>query len=59
MRKMRQFPFCNKKNYVNFGIKLDADISIWMQSRFEGFDFSATLPAAATNQSLPARPTVR
>ena len=39
---MQQSPFCNK-NCVNFGIKLDADISIWMQSGFDGFDFSATL----------------
>ena len=33
------------KNYVNFVIKLDAEISIWMQSRFDGFYFSATLIA--------------
>ena len=39
---MRQYPFCNK-NCVNFGIKLDAEISIWMQSEFYGFDISATL----------------
>ena len=32
-----------QKKCVNFGIKLDAEISIWMQSRFDGFDFSATL----------------
>ena len=40
---MRQYPFCDKA-CVNFGIKLDAEISIWMPSRFDGFDFSATLP---------------
>ena len=39
---MRQCSFCDK-NCINFGIKLDAEISIWMQSRFDGFDFSATL----------------
>ena len=39
---MRHCPFCDKK-CVNFGIKLDAEISIWMQSGFDGFDFSATL----------------
>ena len=39
---MRQYPFCDK-DCVNFCIKLDAEISIWMQSRFDGFDFSATL----------------
>ena len=31
------------KNRANFRIKLDAEISVWMQSRFDGFDFSATL----------------
>ena len=36
---MQQYPFRNK-NWDNFGIKLDADILIWMQSRY---DFSATL----------------
>ena len=39
---MRQYPFCDK-TCVNFGIKLDADNSIWMQSRFDGFDISDTL----------------
>ena len=39
---MQQYLVCNK-NCINFGIKLDADISIWMQSIFKGFDFSATL----------------
>ena len=38
-------PILRQKNYVNFGIKLDAEISIWMQSRFDGFYFSATLIA--------------
>ena len=31
------------KKCVNFGIKLDAEISIWMQSGYDGYDFSATL----------------
>ena len=31
------------KKCVNFCINLDAEISIWMQSGFDGFDFSATL----------------
>ena len=44
---LRQYSFCNK-NCVNFGIKLNADISIWMQSRFDGFDFSATLASMPT-----------
>ena len=44
---MRHCPFCDKK-CVNFGIKLDAEISIWMQSRFDGFGFSATLMGSAT-----------
>ena len=39
---MRQYQFCNKK-CVNFGITFYAEIPIWMQSRFDGFDFSATL----------------
>ena len=39
---MRHCPFCDKK-CVNFGIKLDAEISIWMQSGYDGYDFSATL----------------
>ena len=39
---MQHYLFCDK-NCVNFGIKLDAEISIWMQSGFDGFDFSATL----------------
>ena len=34
--------FCDKK-CVNFDIKLDAEISNWMQSGFDGFDFYATL----------------
>ena len=41
-RKMRQYPFCDR-TWVNFDIQLNAEISIWMQSRFDGFDFSATL----------------
>ena len=41
---MRQYPFCDKTS-VNFGIQLDAENSIWMQSRFDGFDFFATLVA--------------
>ena len=32
-----------QQNCENLGIKLDADISIWMQSRFDRFDFFATL----------------
>ena len=28
---------------MNFEIKLNADISIWMQSSFDGFDSSASL----------------
>ena len=40
--KMRQYPFCNKK-IINFGSKLDAEISIWIQYRFDGLDLSATL----------------
>ena len=44
---MRHCPFCDKK-CVNFGIKLDAEISIWMQSGFDGFDFSATLLLCVT-----------
>ena len=43
---MVQYSFGNK-NCVYFGIKLDAKILIWMQSRFEGFDFSASLFASA------------
>ena len=39
---MQHHLFCDKK-CVNFGIKLDAEISNWMQSGFDGFDFSATL----------------
>ena len=38
---MRQYPFCIKKN-VHFGTILDADMSIWMQPRFDGFDFFVT-----------------
>ena len=31
-------------SYIVIGdIQLNAEISIWMQSRFDGFDFSATL----------------
>ena len=40
LRKMQQYSFCDK-NCANFGIKLDAEISIWMQSKFDGFVFSA------------------
>ena len=31
------------ENSVNFSIELGAEISIWMQSRFDGFDFCDTL----------------
>ena len=41
-RKMRQYPFCDR-TWVNFDIQLNAEISIGMQSRFNRFDFSATL----------------
>ena len=41
-RKMQLYPFA-KKNYNNFGFNLDAEMLIWMQSRFDGFDFFATL----------------
>ena len=47
---MQQYSFCDETAEV-FGIKLDADISIWMQSRFDGFDFSATLVAAPLSQN--------
>ena len=50
--KIQQYPFCNK-NCVNFGIKLDADISIWMQFRLDGFDFSATLTCTMLPPSYP------
>ena len=33
----------SKKNFLNFGFKLDADISIWMQSRYDKYEFSARL----------------
>ena len=39
---MQQYKFCDK-NCVKFCIKLDAEISIWMQSRYDEYDFSATL----------------
>ena len=39
----------NKKKCVSFTIKLTAEISIWMQSRFDGFDFSATLTLIFTH----------
>ena len=39
------------KKYVYFGIKLDAEISIWMQSGYDGYDFSATLPVHPVSES--------
>ena len=39
---MQQYKICDK-NCVKFYIKLAADISIWMQSRHDEYDFSATL----------------
>ena len=39
---MQQYQICNK-TCVNYDIKLDANILIRMQSRNDGFDFSATL----------------
>ena len=47
-RKMHHCLFCDKK-CINFGIKLDAEILIWMQSGFDGFDFSATLALMITD----------
>ena len=46
--------FCNKK-CVHFGIKLDAVISIWMQSGFDGFDFSATLVTTLSLKAMALR----
>ena len=43
--------FCDKK-CIHFGINLDAEISIWMQSGFYGFDFYATLVARVAG-SIP------
>ena len=34
---------CLQKKFVKFCLKLDAEISIWMSSRYDGYDFSATL----------------
>ena len=48
---MQHCPFCNKK-CVNFTIKLDAEISIWMQSGYEGYDLSATLLVAPLHTFL-------
>ena len=46
---MRQYLFWNLENYVNFGTQFDAEILIWMQSRFDEFGFSATLVGRASS----------
>ena len=48
---MGQCPFCDK-NCVYFDIKLDAEIPIWMQFRFDGFDLSATMLTILNVESL-------
>ena len=42
---MQHHLFCGKKCVI-FGITLDAEISIWMQSGFDRFEFSATRPCS-------------
>ena len=51
-RRMQHCQFDNKK-CLNFGNKLDAEIFIWMQSGFDGFDFAATLHVTCTCHLAP------